>query len=125
MKFIISSHLRKGRLLRGNRYGVIIILVTFYLCFALLEFGFGVIDILFAFLLCNGLFCQFQKLVIEIGDFFEVRIVDGTQLLKKLQSFPLLKFYIDIFDIRLQRLTQLLVVRVFVNFGVELLHYFF
>ncbi len=76
-------------------------------------------------MLRDSLFCQLQKLIVELGDFLEIGVVDGAELLKKLQSFPFLKFYVDIFDEGLEGLPHLLVIGVFINFAGELLDYFF
>jgi len=52
--------------------------------------------------MCHSLFSQFQELVVELGHFFNVGVVNRAELLKKLQSFPFLQLGMYGFDIVLQ-----------------------
>ena len=51
------------------------------------------------FLSSDGLWGQFKELIIEIGDFLYVRVIDCAQLLKELQSPSLFELNLDVFQI--------------------------
>ena len=53
-------------------------------------------------LLRNGLFCQFQELVVELCNFFDVGVIHRAELLEKLEGFSLFELGMDSFDVVLQ-----------------------
>ena len=72
-------------------------------------------------LLSYCLFCQFEELVVEFSDLFDIRIINGTKLLKEFKGFPLFELCLNGFDVVLDVLVLFRIRRDFLGLAGEFL----